>query len=579
MILAGVGALPADGAVKMKNSNRSYADAYQQVNAMRYQQEYLAATANDVKTASATATLPVMVADEKLANEILNNTSETTIAQLDACSMIYPNGVFRWEIPESGIRKNQTNQCVAVVSLIDANTNAVLATTTVAAGDAIKCNIDSFPESGMNEAVLSKTILPADNAPTMDDVKSVLNKEQKQHAGLKIATGALISAVAGNALAKKDAGSSGFLGTGKNQIKGTAIGAVTGAGIMAASSYSGKVAGETINSTAVNAASGMIIGNMLAGQNDSGDYLVVQNCKIEKNITDNDNKIVLNKDSNHDCIAGNVIKVGDEITNEKYMAEKQLKTNDFFIIDKNKNVRVCSQNTNSDRTFTCSAFSTKLVDIELVAQPNQTKSFNAVFNGKNKNDTDLQDLERYYSADGLPSNYTKVGANDANKDNQYYKIASAKEAKNPQHAYVIFDGDAGFKSYKKKTSELDGLLGNKKHVFVRRNSDGSVGALIPKEGDNIRFEPTSGDASDGGLVDITNGARKKGTLTGTAAGGALGGLAGYQGAKSEVEERWVSAVREYEDSLSNFVCMTGGRFLSQYNSYAEIPALKQQEEQ
>ena len=580
MILAGVGALPANGAVKMKNSNRSYADAYQQVNAMRYQQEYLAATANDVKTASATATLPVMVADEKLANEILNNTSETTIAQLDACSMIYPNGVFRWEIPESGIRKNQTNQCVAVVSLIDANTKAVLATTTVAAGDAIKCNIDSFPESGMNEAVLSNTILPADNAPTMDDVKSVLNKEQKQHAGLKIATGALISAVAGNALAKKDAGSSGFLGTGKNQIKGTAIGAVTGAGIMAASSYSGKVAGETINSTAVNAASGMIIGNMLAGQNDSGDYLVVQNCKIEKNITDNDNKITLNKDSNHDCIAGNVIKVGNEIENiDEYIKQKGNHDHVFLIIDKNKNVKFCFGSDSDDKTVTCSAFSTKLVDIELVAQTTQTKSFNAVFNGKNKNDTDLQDLERYYSADGFPSSYTKVDKDDANKDNQYYKIASAKEAKNPQHAYVIFDGDAGFKSYKKKTSELDGLLGKKKYVFVRRNSDGSVGALIPEEGNNIRFEPTSGDASDGGLVDITNGARKKGTLTGTAAGGALGGLAGYQGAKSEVEERWVSAVREYEDSLSNFVCMTGGRFLSQYNSYAEIPALKQQEEQ
>ena len=51
----------------------------------------------------------------------------------------------------------------------------------------------------------------------------------------------------------------------------------------------------------------------------------------------------------------------------------------------------------------------------------------------------------------------------------------------------------------------------------------------------------------------------------------MGGFAGYQGAQSEITDRWTSAVREYEDSLSNFVCMTGGRYLSKYNDYVEIP--------
>jgi len=283
-ILASISALPVEArvVVNSKNSGRSYADAYNQVNAVRYQQEYLDATATNVTTASATANLPVLVSDERLASAILNNSSSTTVAQLENCAMIYPNGVFRWETPESGIRQNQLNQCVAVVSLVNATTNEVLATTTLAAGDAMKCNIDSFPETGMNVSALSKTELPADAAPTMGDVEDVMNQEQKQNAGIKIAAGAIISAVAGNALSKKEAGNAAILGTGKDQLKGTAIGAVTGAGIMAASTYTGKVAGDTIKSTAVDAAAGAVVGNMLAGQSGADNFLNVKKCKIGK---------------------------------------------------------------------------------------------------------------------------------------------------------------------------------------------------------------------------------------------------------------------------------------------------------
>ena len=73
---------------------------------------------------------------------------------------------------------------------------------------------------------------------------------------------------------------------------------------------------------------------------------------------------------------------------------------------------------------------------------------------------------------------------------------------------------------------------------------------------------------------MSNQARAKGTLVGTAAGGAIGGFAGYQGAQSEITNRWTAAVREYEDSLSNFVCMTGARYLSKYNDYVQIPEMK-----
>ena len=117
-------------------------------------------------------------------------------------------------------------------------------------------------------------------------------------------------------------------------------------------------------------------------------------------------------------------------------------------------------------------------------------------------------------------------------------------------------------------------LKSKNPKIYKRYVGGGVGDLIENEDALNNFKPSFRDADDGALIDLSNQARAKGTIVGTAAGGALGGFAGYQGAQTEVSERWVSALREYEDSLSNFVCFTGGRFLSKYNDYADIPALK-----
>ena len=133
-----------------------------------------------------------------------------------------------------------------------------------------------------------------------------------------------------------------------------------------------------------------------------------------------------------------------------------------------------------------------------------------------------------------------------------------------------------------KTSEFPELIKGKEFGYFNRNSNGTVGTILTstkeeKELGKYIFTPLSKDADDGGLVDLSNKARAKGTLVGTAAGGAMGGFAGYQGAKSEITDRWTSAIREYEDSLSNFVCMTGTRYLSKYNDYVEIPAWKKSE--
>ena len=566
-ILASISALPADArVVNAKNSGRSYADAYNQVNAMRYQQEYLEATATNATTASATATLPVMVSDEKLASAILNNSSNTTVAQLENCAMIYPNGVFRWEIPQSGIRQNQTNQCVAVVSLVDANTNTVLATTTLAAGDAMKCNIDAFPESGMNAVALSKTELPADATPTMEDVEKVLNQEQKQNAGIKIAAGAVISALAGNALSKKEAGSTGIIGTSKSQLTGTAIGAVTGAGIMAASTYTGKVAGDTIKSTAVNAASGAVIGNMMAGMSSAGGILVIKKCKIDKGISKNNGYPEISA-GEHECIVGKI-----EQRNE---TKAETKGNEVYIINRNGTAKKCTKNIDDNTIENCEV--KRLTDITLT---NANFSFDE-FRTKN---AEWHLLEIYVPAEENNLSKFKSSNNkniDAQTENAYFEIKEAYELTGyAQHAYMVFDGSIPFKSSSisgHKVSELESIKNDKnaKFVYLYRNSDGSVGQQITES--DVVFTPSSGDASDGGLIDLSNPARNKGTIAGAAAGGALGGFAGYQGAQDEITDRWLSATREYEDSLSNFVCMTGTRYLSKYNDYVEIPEMNKSE--
>jgi len=574
-ILASISALPSDARiVNAKNAGRSYSEAYNQVNAMRYQQEYLEANAITATTASATATLPVMVSDEKLASAILNNSSTTTVAQLENCAMIYPNGVFRWEVPQSGVRRNQTNQCVAVVSLIDANSGAVLATTTLAAGDAMKCNIDSFPESGMNP-VLSDTMLPADEAPTMEDVEKVLNQEQKQNAGIKIAAGAVVSALAGNAMSRKEAGSTGIIGTSKSQLTGSAIGAVAGAGIMAASTYTGKVAGDTIKSTAVNAASGAVIGNMLAGQSSAGGILIVKNCNIndEKGIpaysyTKADGK----KESypafskgQYDCIVGKI--------EQKSKTKAETKDKTVYIINRNGVAKKCDKSTDGRTIENCGTV--RLAGITLT-------DGRYSFDEMQTQNEEWQFLKVYVPAEESNLSKFKLSTNkntDAQTENAYFEIKDAYELTgSAQHAYIVFrDGISG-KFGGHKTSELEEIKrNNPAFIYMYRNSDGSVGRQITEPKETIVFTATSGDASDGGLVDLSNPARAKGTVAGAAAGGALGGFAGYQGAQDEITERWLSATREYEDSLSNFVCMTGNRFLSKYNDYVEIPEMNKSE--
>ena len=147
-------------------------------------------------------------------------------------------------------------------------------------GDSMNCNISDFPEhSWLPEA--AKVEFPSDTEPTREDVIAVMNEEQKQHAGLKILAGGLVAAVAGNAMGENDVGKDGIFGTSKSKLKSTAIGALGGAGLMAASSFGGKVGGDMIMSAGVNAAAGAVVGNMVA----SGDAVLrIEDCIVDENL-------------------------------------------------------------------------------------------------------------------------------------------------------------------------------------------------------------------------------------------------------------------------------------------------------
>ncbi len=556
-ILASVMNMPADARVTVKKAG-SYANAYNQVMNVRQQAEYMSANQITATTNSATSILPVAVDDADLAQEIFNNTAtNVNTDDLEMCSMIYPTGIFRWGVPEAGIRRNPSQQCIAVVELRDANTNAVLAQTTLASGDAMKCNIDMFPESGwMN--VLGNVILPADAAPTLAQVEQVMNIEQKQNAGLKIAAAAIISGVAGNMLAPKEAGDTKLLGTGKTQLIDTAIGATAGAGIMAASTYTGKVAGDTIKSTAVNAAAGMVVGNMAAGMSGGNGILYTAKCSVDG--------------IEQDCVIGKV-RITDKT--EKY---EYTKSNDIYLINRKKEILKCKRDVCMD------------MEAEDCLKSCYSQRYNELINMKvsllnnrgikmvsQLESNDWQNIALKYRKTDKKFEQTSNFGDETDVDVYYVVqegIPSGKTGDRP--AYAVF-GSLPKKLSGYKVSEWDYLYAQGPQIYYR-NTDGSVGDIVRiEDGQTSYFTPSERDASDGALVDLSNEARAKATITGAVAGGALGGFSGYQGAKQEVSERWTAAVREYEDSLSIFYCATGTRFLSKYNDYFEIPEARKAE--
>ena len=545
-MLASVTSMPSMSIAALR-INSTHAGAYNQV--MAVQQQY--ATSQNIpliQTASATEDLPVAVEDAKLAENIKNNTAESvTTDDLERCSMIYINGVFKWDVPQSGTRQTLQPQCVAVVDLVSAETNEVLATTTLAAGDMMKCNIDMFPESGYQPA-LGNVVLPADNPPTEKDVEKVLNKEQKQNAGFKIAAAALIGGLAGNALSPKVSGDSKVLGTSKDQLAGSAIGALAAGGLMAASSFSGKVAGETIKSTAVNATAGMLVGNMGAGMSDNNSVLATTTCKIKDG----------GKEVEKDCVIGHFYKHDDDIpkandNNAKYYATPDGNT-----------VYRCP---GSSGTEECTPHTSRLLNIVFMAKDGDsatglTKIKEEDLSSRGKQHW-LKDKKMY---DSKPD-----GANDI----VYYEVNSATQASNQVMAYAVFD-NLPSKVFGYTKSDYDDKLKKDVKGIYRRYNDAEAGERLDTDKNTkYTFEPAVRSSEDGAIIDLSNQARAKATMVGAGAGAALGGFVGYQGAQTEISERLMVALNEYSASLQNFYCKTGKRVLSLYNGFAEIAPMPQ----
>lgn len=568
-LLSALVMMPLDSysAMRINNKSRSYADAYNQVNEMRASTHapiLSSAHTDDLGVAGQTENsnpaveLPIPVANQDLATQVKSGDSTTlNVGQLEKCGAIYPNGEFAWDNPTAGTRSGTGSQCVAVVEMrgyqMGPNgSDLVLGRVKVAAGDAIKCNASVWPNSLMLPVAETITF-PNDTEPTVEDAVAVMNQEQKQNAGLKIAAGTLIAAVAGNALGANEVGSDSLLGTNKEKLQSTAIGGLTGAAIMAGNVYAGKVAGDMILSAGVNAAAGGLIGNMAA----SGDaVLKIENCTVDS--------------VDKKCLWGVLLKSGSRTDGKEY----------FYDIAK-EDVYECDV---SGTEYTnCTIFGKDTADI--ILEGYKDKKNNITLTTIKGETYDIQKMasEEYvkvptsYELDPETKKMSVGGAKpNATGDNRFVKIAEFTVVDSTVPAVIVGVKDKAFGWHKKDWTEF--TKDYKNSPIMRRGTDGQPVALADGEKAQATidaFRPMYQDAEDGALIDLGNKARLKGTLIGAGAGGALGAFTAYQGAQDEIQQRWVSAVREYKDSLQKIYCATGTRFLTHYNDTIIIPVVSE----
>lgn len=546
-VLISTFSVSADAAgIRVGNMSRSYAGAYNQVNAMRQQADYYNSQPTTIVTPSTDTenNLPVRVADKDLAEKIINGNNDTpvVVSQLEQCAAIYPNGEFAWDRPTLGLGAGGSSTCVAVVEMrgyqMGANgSDVVLARANLAAGDSVKCNISEFPDATYTVDA-GNIEFPADREPTMDDVVKVMNEEQKQNAVLKIAAGAILGGIGGNIAGKNDLGNDGLIGTDKGKLQGTAIGALSGAAVMAGNAYAGKVVGDVILSTSVNAVAGGVIGNIMA----SGDSVLrIEDCELNGRETS--------------CLWGMLVS-----------SESLKPAETAFYNTTTRRTLVCDQDMKNCKEE-------ELVNVKLEAYPDknideiQEQQFEEIINNE-KN-------QYYIVMDG--GNRTIVNALDmegktpAVDQGIFTKISSAGRVDRQIAAMIPDVRDKAFGMKQSDWREWKSAHRNGVTIYGRSTQGQPYNLPEDTEYSINDFYPMMVNAEDGGIIDFSNKARLKTTLIGAGAGGALGAFVGYQGAQSDIENRWVTAVREYKDSLQKVYCVTGDRFLGYYNDVIIIP--------
>ncbi len=471
--------------------------------------------------------LSVRVSNMDLARRIASGdaTAGVTKTQLDACAAIYPTGSFAWDTPNVGFRS--ALGCVADVELrmINGSDDIVLATARVAAGDVIKCNISDFPKSGYTTNA-GDIIFPADREPTMDEVIAVMNKEQKQNAGIKIAAAALIGGLGGNFVGQNDPGKGGSLGTSSDKMTKTVIGAATLGGLTALSTQSGKVGGDVIMGATVNAIGGGLIGN-ISGVGDA--VLLTRKCE------------------GTDCLYGYVAK-HTELDKDKAAG---------FLGTMDSKVRC---NVSGSEFDSCGPVRFEYWSINGIGDQDKKPQDNQ------KNLLSNTTLTKYC----LTGSQMKPATLGCDGAEIFYKMDTAQQSGNPQAAVIV-----GWDTTLKTNNDFKQWRKNAKNPDIRfRYNDGTIGQPA-KEFTIKDFVAFNQDATDGAIIDLNNAARTKATATGAGIGAGLGGFTAYQGATTDVENRWVAEVQAYKDSLTKIYCATGKRYLSQYNEVAIIPTISE----
>lgn len=522
----------ATAGIRVGNLSRNYAGTSK--NTLAMQQQYYNATVGAQQVAQ-TQELPIQVANADLAEQIKqgDKNATTDMATLNKCAMIYPDGEFVWDRPTIGRGAGGAPTCVAVVEMRALKSNGALEYTTVArgklaAGDIINCNISSFPDSDYLPEIMTVEF-PADARPTREDVIQVMNQEQKNKAGLKIAAAALAAGIAGNMVGKNEPGNDSLFGTNSDKLKTTAGGILLGGGLMAASTFSGKVAGDTILHAGVNAAAGGVVGNMLA----SGDSVL----RIEK--------CTLPDGGQTSCLWGTI--------------NKTAKDEDGFYNPDSQTILKCDK---EDGTAPTTWENCKKQYNYIVTKIGET-SFNDF-------DVKTQNIDAKYSFDETDKTVKQVPMGT------FYSAKIAQVEGTIAAAIVDFSDSA----FGKKKADWDKWRANNPSATImQRGNSGTllgectVGSAPCALAD---FKPLYLTADDGDIVDLSNKARLGSTAKGAGVGAAIGGFSGYQGAQSDIEERFVQATRAYNASLENFYCGTGRKFLSFYNDETIIPAMNNQ---
>jgi hypothetical protein len=554
--LCGIG--DANAAVRVGAPSRSYAGAYQQV-AMMQQIAEEESVANNNSEQAAIDALPVRVANIDIAKSIIagNDHFSANMETLARCASIFPNGKFAWDKPTAGLRpaSDSDPMCVAEVEmrLLHGNSDIVLARTMVRAGDSIDCNISAFPASSYTTDAYNITF-PADKEPTMDDVKRVMNAEQKQNAALKTAAAVLIGG-GGMYFLNKD---------NPDKWKDVAKGATIAGGVTYTSTQIGKQAGDTLMAVGVNAAAGGLIAN---ASGLGGSVLMIQKCDVG---------------DTGKCLFG-MVRPSNPLgrcVNGRYQSKPDAKaeTADVtaFINFENETTYVCCpKGTGTDKScerqslvgWTISSSDTK-VSWRSISEMRATGTWSTKLK---------EDNRKCINKDGKLTDRT-AGYCSGDGDVEVYLITGASEAKTAIPAAIINWNEKAFGSTSDdwnkwmKTECLKNEPECKARIYTR-DANG-VGKQMDGVNSVHDFYPMYLDASDGDLIDIHNKARLKATATGAAIGGTLGGFSAYQGAGEEIENRWIAAIQEYKDSLQKIYCATGTKWLGSYNEIIIIPNMK-----